>query len=440
LHGGATAEAQTTPPTVSTGPIPSTLGINVKWDWYPIDQLRAELPDHITLLTDIGVGWVRVMMKWEYIETRMGIYDFSRQDAAANALNEAGIKVLFTLTCQNSLYDGGRLPYSEYGRNSFVNFTRAAAQRYVGKQVSWEICNEPNNGPNGWAVDYNNLNNYLALADAATNELREIVPGQAVFGPGISGPNVHGNCTVSNYFIDGVLGHRVSDQWSGLSVHPYRKTSQPEDMLPEMDALKCEINASRSGQPPLPIVISEFGYSTYNGSLGVNQDEQASYALRYFFSTLSRQMPIAIWYTWQDPGTNVYDEESLYGILRYGDTETREPQLNSAGFYKPGYNALKRMNQHLNGYKWEKNLTLAWPAMGLQIYKDRTPTRLRSLVAWNSQDYNMSVRLPFWEGTWQATDLVTGSQWTLKVYTATGGANVTLGAHPIFYLRTGPSS
>jgi hypothetical protein len=438
--GGKPTLARTVPSMVASGPIPSTLGINVKWDWYPVDRLRSQLPDHITLLRDLGIGWVRMVMTWEFIETTRGSYDFSRQDAAAKALNDAGISVLFTLTCKNPLYDGGQAVFSPHGRESFLRFTRAAAQRYVVKQVAWEICNEPNKGPAGWAVDDNLLNNYLALADAATNELRMIVPDQAVFGPAISGPNDHGNCTVKQYFIDGVLDHPVSGRWSGLSVHPYRKTTAPEEMLPEVDALRCEIDAAREGQPPLPVVISEFGYSTYHGRQGVSEDEQASYALRFFFSALSRQLPMAIWYTWQDPGTDLSDEESLYGILRYGDSQTRAPQLGNPNFYKAAYHAFKRMNQLLQGYKLEKNLTLTPPASGLQLHNPSAGSSFRAYVAWNSEDDDISVNLPFWPGTWQATDLVNGNQWTVSVLQRIGGTTVTLGAHPVFFLRMDPSS
>jgi hypothetical protein len=50
------ALAQTRPAGPS-GAIPSTSGINVKSDWYPIDQLNSELPAHVTMLKDLDVGW-----------------------------------------------------------------------------------------------------------------------------------------------------------------------------------------------------------------------------------------------------------------------------------------------------------------------------------------------------------------------------------------------
>jgi hypothetical protein len=428
--GAMTAEpaaAQTAPPQLTAGPIPSTLGINVKWDWYPIDRLNSELPTHVSLLKDLGVGWVRMGMIWEFNERQRGVYDFSRQDAVVDALGAAGIGVLFILAYDNPLYDGGMSPYTDEGRQGFVNFSKAAVQRYVGKKVAWEIYNEPNWG-NFWSPSPN-LHNYLKLAEALTPELRAIAPSQAILGPSISGPNVHGDCTVGDGFIGAVLEHPVSESWSGISVHPYRKTTVPEEMLPEMDALQCEIDSWRFGLPRQPSVITEFGYSTYNGDKGVNEEQQASYLLRFYFSSLSRQIPLAMIYDWQDDGTDVADEEHKYGILRYGT-----PNPGNPGFYKPSYTALKRVNQHLAGYRFEANLALVPGAMGVQLLKG---TRTRAFVTWSSDNYSHGVTLPLKKGTWQATDLVTGSQSTIQVPTRSGGASVTTGAHPVLYVRIG---
>jgi hypothetical protein len=220
----------------------------------------------------------------------------------------------------------------------------------------------------------------------------------------------------------------VADLLTAISVHPYRKTSRPEDMLPAMDALRCEIDAARTGKPALPVVISEFGYSTY--SRGVSEPTQAAYALRFYFSTLSRRLPLAVLYAWQDDGRDANEEEHGYGILRAG-----RPNPGHGNFYKPAFHALRRMNQHLVGYQLREVLDLGAPAMGLRLSKGTAGETITAYVAWNAKDRTSSIQMPLEPGTWQAVDLVSGATSMLSVEPGTGGYTVSVGMNPLAFIR-----
>ncbi len=420
------AAAPTSDRSFEFGPIPSTLGINVKWEWYPTDRLVRELPTHVALLRELGVGWIRMGMIWKFNERRRGVYDFSRQDAVVEAMAAANIGILFILAYDNPLYDGGRSPVTDEGRQAFAAFAEAAVRRYRGYDVAWEIYNEPN-----WGTFWSpkpNLKDYVALAETVAPRIRAFGERQPLMAPAISGPNVHSDCSVKDPFIKAILAAPVADLLTAISVHPYRKTSRPEDMLPAMDALRCEIDAARTGKPALPVVISEFGYSTY--SRGVSEPTQAAYALRFYFSTLSRRLPLAVLYAWQDDGRDANEEEHGYGILRAG-----RPNPGHGNFYKPAFHALRRMNQHLVGYQLREVLDLGAPAMGLRLSKGTAGETITAYVAWNAKDRTSSIQMPLEPGTWQAVDLVSGATSMLSVEPGTGGYTVSVGMNPLAFIR-----
>jgi hypothetical protein len=447
------------PPALTAGKVPSTLGVCVPWHNYPpADQLATHLPSHVAKLQEVGFRWARMTAYWPDIERVRGVYNFQRSDLAVDQLNAAGIKVLLVLQCKNPLYGCTYVPSTPEQRQAFVNFAAAAAQRYVDKDVAWEICNEPNRGPNIWAPDSAQLTNYKLTAEAATAEIRRIAPSHPVMGPAISGPNkaLPMGCGFEDedYFFagvrnatgvivtPGVLESPVTDIWSAVSVHPFRRPGPPETILPEMDALQCMIDASRStipGEPRLPGIISEHGSTTYTGWEGNTEDEQASYAVRFFLTTISRSIPLAFWYDWQDTGANPTDKEALHGLVRYGAADGT-PYWDDPNFYKPSYHAVKRMFEKLTGAQFETVVDVGPNAMALKFYRKSVFFQREPVVAWSTDDLGRWVALPLTRGNWTETDLVTGEVMTIEVPEDSVVTSVFVDGHPNFYEKTNLSA
>jgi hypothetical protein len=443
------------PPVLTVGKIPSTLGVNLSWHYYPpVETLEAHIPSQIAKLQELGVRWARLDMRWEDIETVSGVYDFRVTDLAVGPLNDAGIKVLLLLTCKNPCYASGYVPSTPEQRQAFVNFVAAAVQRYVDKDVAWEICNEPNRGPNIWAPDSEQLTNYKLTAEAATAEIRRIAPSHPVMGPAISGPNkaMPSGCWFADqdYFFagvrdatgvivtPGVLDSPVTDSWSAVSVHPYRRETTPEMVLPEMDALQCQIDASRPslpGEPRLPAVISEHGYTTYDGLDGVNDQEQAAYTVRFFLTAISKSIPIAIWYAWQDTGTDPINPEKHYGLVCHG-AEDGTAYWDDPNFCKPSYHAAKRMIEKLTGAQFESAVDVGPNAMALKFYRKSLFFQREPVVAWSTDDIGRWIALPLPPGSWTETDLVTGEVMTIEVPAGGVATSVFVDAHPNLYEKT----
>ena len=123
--------------TFTEEPIPQSFGVNIHF----VDQ---NLPENMAYLQKAGFGWVRADMNWESVERQPGVYDFSAYDRLIEATQDAGLRVLFILDYSNPYYDKDTAPISRQARTAFARFAAAAAGRYAGKNVVWEIYNEPN--------------------------------------------------------------------------------------------------------------------------------------------------------------------------------------------------------------------------------------------------------------------------------------------------------
>jgi len=80
-------------------------------------------------------------------------------------------------------------------------------------------------------------------------------------------------------FIQALFASGAFDGVDAVSVHPYRQTN-PETAVGEYAKLRALIaRYTPPGQMPLPIVCSEWGYST--AWKQVSDDQQARYAVRW---------------------------------------------------------------------------------------------------------------------------------------------------------------
>lgn len=115
-----------------------------------------------------AANFVRDNIVWSDVESKEGVYNFSRTDELLSAYDAAGghsrVRWMATLAYSNPLYDGGGPPTSEEGVNAFVAFTVAAVRRYQGRGVLWELWCEPNGV--FWDGGKGNVTQYVALAVA----------------------------------------------------------------------------------------------------------------------------------------------------------------------------------------------------------------------------------------------------------------------------------
>ena len=117
--------------------VPNGFGVNIHFTGDPAD---------LDLIRDGGFKFIRMDLGWGGIEREKGAYNFERTgyDALTAGCTKRGIRILYILDYSNRLYESEQSVRTEEGRKAFAAFAEAAAKRYAGKGILWEVWNEPN--------------------------------------------------------------------------------------------------------------------------------------------------------------------------------------------------------------------------------------------------------------------------------------------------------
>lgn len=197
----------------------------------------------------------------------------------------------------------------------------------------------------------------------------------------------------STDYVNEFMGLLRPGDMDFFDFHPYIKRSTPvapglcidapENVVADYRANR-EILA-RHGGAGLPLVASEFGYSTFTGSSwlrGVTDQEQASMLARSFLAHFAEGARLAIWYDFRDDGPKDTNLEHRFGVVRQDLT------------LKPAYHALRTLTSLTAGLGWPQRLeSLAAPVIGYRCVaadRSRTLTAICDAV----QRSRLAVRLP----------------------------------------------
>jgi beta-glucosidase/6-phospho-beta-glucosidase/beta-galactosidase len=132
IAGGALAWAAGFPPLT----VPDGLGVNIHFTGAPARDLD--------MIQAAGFKFIRMDFAWSAVEREKGVYDFKAYDELTEALAKRGIRALYILDYGNGLYESEQSVRTEDGRQAFARFAAAAAARYRGRGILWELWNEPN--------------------------------------------------------------------------------------------------------------------------------------------------------------------------------------------------------------------------------------------------------------------------------------------------------
>jgi polysaccharide biosynthesis protein PslG len=241
-------------------------------------------------------------------------------------LARAGVRPMFILDYGNRLYDHGQSPRSDSARAAFARLAAAAARHFRGQGVIWEIWNEPNIAQ-FWKPEPD-AQAYSWLALEATRAVRTADPDAVILAPGSS--------ELPWKFLETIFAAGLLEHIDAVSVHPYRE-QPPETAGADYGRLRALI--ARYASPArrlLPIVSSEWGYSTAEGA--VSEARQADYLSRQWLANLATGVNVSIFYDWRDDGNDARDREHRFGTVR----RNLEP--------KPSFLAAQALIRSLQGY------------------------------------------------------------------------------------------
>ena len=205
--------------------LPAGVGVNIHFN-------RGHEAD-LDLIAAAGIKVVRMDLGWAGIERQKGRYDWSAYDELTANLEKRGLQPLYILDYSNPLYEETVLsrnpvtgqeqrdtasPQRPESVAAFARWAAAAAERYRGRRVIWEIWNEPNISfwkPKPDVAQYN------TLALATCRAIRAADPAATLIGPATS--------EIPLQFLEDHFACGILEYLDGVSVHPYRNYAKPPE-------------------------------------------------------------------------------------------------------------------------------------------------------------------------------------------------------------------
>jgi hypothetical protein len=301
--------------------IPDGFGVNIHF---------TGLPRDLTMIADAGFKFIRMDLVWSRVEQNKGEYEFkeSGYDALTLGCEELGIRVLYILDYSNELYETDRSVRTEAGRKAFADFATAAAKRYAGNGILWEVWNEANIGQ-FWRPQPS-IDDYCKLVEAVAPRIREADPnGQVVAGA---------TSQIPLEWFEGCFKNGLLNWIDVLSVHPYR-SQPPETVIQDYAKFRELIARYAPAGKKIPVISGEWGYSNINWDKSpLTEQQQADYLVRMFLINAYQNIPVSIWYDWKNDGTDPNEREHNFGTVKH--------DLNP----KAAYLAAKVLSSTLAGY------------------------------------------------------------------------------------------
>src|SRR5215472_953238 len=355
-----------------TSTIPAGLGINI--------HLVEPQQRDIERIATARFAFVRLDFPWADIEHRKGVYDFSGYEALVRAFARRGSHSLVILAYGNPLYDKSSAPFhvgpnTNEVRQAFARFAAAAAAKFKGQKIIWEIWNEPNN-PDFWQPGPN-ADAYVGLVKVAIKAMRQadahatiIAPAVATFPQQFPGAWKF----LERCFVLGLL-----ELIDAVSIHPYR-SQPPETAASDYQRLRALIARYASpGKNNIPIVSSEWGYPVLEK---FPQAYQAAFFVREFLTNIINGVPLSIWYDWHDDGPDPQNLQDNFGIVTWDN----QPKL--------AYLAVQTLTKQLRGFHFTERLSLPSASDFAIIFARGT---MKKLVLWtidSTHTITLSIKAP----------------------------------------------
>ena len=277
--------------------IPQSLGFNV--------HLSGPSPEW-DKIKEGGVKFVRKDFDWSGIERTKGQFNFAPYESMLASLDQRGIRVVFILDYRNRLYPNPET--TEEGREAYAKWAAESVKHFKGRNVLWEIWNEPNvafwHGTGGLnSVQF--ADQYVALVKKVVPAMRAADPDCYILAGSVS-------CLWRDSFrwIDEALKQGLlSSGINALSVHPYgypRPELCIEGGRPEEGYKLLREKMAKAGAPKdFPVLNSEVGYSRTDSNVGPQHlaaEHQAMLFVRTYLLDFMENIQLTIWYNWDGDG------------------------------------------------------------------------------------------------------------------------------------------
>lgn len=289
-----------------------------------------------------GFGINREGLEWNKYELTPGNYELtSRQSEYFAALEENNITPMVIL--YNGCWIYGReegadaefmpMPVTEYQRSKYAEYVKQAVLDTKDYGTIYEIGNE-------WNLNYRNKTHTWANGDTVTLTVKDhYVPMMKAAYMAVKSVDENipvvgiaaGTGSITS-FVKEVIDNGGLEYCDMISIHPYYITKSPEEQDIRGVVASVKKLLEDAGKPDMPIVISEWGWST--GGEDTTEEEQAMFAVRGA-SLVSDVTEHCIFYSAQEANSDDAEQKG-YGVIRSTKDEnalTPKPVYAALSFY-----------------------------------------------------------------------------------------------------------
>lgn len=269
---------------------------------------HEDIPQIISHLRSLGMGWVKVQVSWKLYESQPGQYTadrFQELDRLVHLATGNGLKVLLGVSKApewsrpTTELDG---PPGDYAL--FTGFMTYLAGRYQGSVAAYELWNEPNL-QREWNGSPLNAADLVRLVAAGASGVRAADPQALIISaaPAATGINDGLAAIDDRLFLSGMLEAGIAGHVDAVGVHPYGWANPPDstaanpdpqvpshnnhpsfffaDTLRDYTALLGEYGVNK------PLWLTEFGWGTFAGIENDDGDPAAPPAGAEFMNHVS---------------------------------------------------------------------------------------------------------------------------------------------------------
>jgi hypothetical protein len=334
-----------------------------------------------------GFEFVRMDMMWANIE-RGGRYRFFAYDALLRSLDARKMGVLWILDYGHPDH-GGSTPRTAEDVAAFARFAGAAAAHFKGRNVKYEIWNEPNL-IQFWKPSPN-ASEYAVLLREAVAAIRSADPSAQISSGGLS--------RFDEAFLSRAVDPGLAANLTALGVHPYPKGG-PEFIAPDLQVLREWV--ARAYGERIEVWDTEWGYSSTdapkeapsNGHTDAGRRHQASLAVRELLTVWALRFPLAVWYDLRDDGPDAANAEQNYGLL------------DSSGNEKPAMKAVETLMSVLKDRTYAGMIAETPPGIHAMRFDGSADT---VLIVWSDQPGSRRTVEYSKQNLISATDLMGGA-------------------------------
>ena len=299
------------------------VGVNqdLAWDFPEDTQPEAGL------MRAAGVEWLRLPIRWSWVEPRAGIDDWTAFDRVVDQAHGAGLNLLAVLVStpvwasgvsQSQVAQGVHADaYAPRRTADFARYVYQTVVHYHGRIAAYELMNEPNS-----------INHWRPRPDAARfGELlcagyyaaKYADPGSVIVAGGLNGNGLFLGWETPDErnFLPAIYAGPAARCFDVLAIHPYAHPTENglAALQQWVDGTRAYMLAQGDGRE---LWLTEVGWSTGPhlwGKSTINEQQQADWVSAVYRDLAGPQK--VFWYNFKDgTDTAMTNPEYHWGLLR----------------------------------------------------------------------------------------------------------------------------